>query len=39
MKKTKFTYREWHYTCAHENLFDLDKNALAFYREIVKGAP
>lgn len=39
MKKTTFTWREWHYTQANESLFDLTKEELFVYRLIIKGAP
>jgi hypothetical protein len=35
--KTKFSYREWYYAGAN-NLFDLTKDELMWYRLIVKGA-
>ena len=38
MRKTKFTYLEWHYTNPTENLFDLDKDALSVYRLLIKAA-
>ena len=38
-RKSKFTRQEWYYTGATEDLFTLDKNALSWYKLIVKGAP
>ena len=39
MRKTKFTWREWHYTNANESLFDLSKDELVLFRLIIKEAP
>lgn len=36
MKKTKFHWREWHWTQVDENLFALDRFALAVYRDLLK---
>lgn len=38
MRKTKFTYIEWHWTNPSENLFDLDKNQLQWYRLLIQQA-
>ena len=35
-RKTVFTYLEWHWTNADENLFNLDAEALFCYRHLVK---
>lgn len=32
---SRFTFREWHWTLPHENLFDLDAEALFIYRAII----
>lgn len=34
--RLKFSYTEWHWTCAHENLFELDAEALFCYRYLVR---
>ena len=39
MRKTKFTWREWLYTNAEEDLHKLDKDQLEWFRLIIKGAP
>lgn len=39
MRKTKFTWREHRWTNATEDLFTPDKEALGWYRLIIKGAP
>lgn len=36
---TNFSAREWWYTKAHENLFDLTREEFYLYRLIIKGAP
>lgn len=36
--KLKFPYRMWHWTCAHENLFDLDRDALRMFALLVNEA-
>jgi len=37
--KTRFTYREWHYVNKRENLFNLSREALFIYRQILKYVP
>lgn len=37
--KTVFTRREWYFTCADENLFNLSWEERFFFRAIVRGAP
>lgn len=32
-KATKFAHRLWHWTCGHENLFLMDKTALAIFAQ------
>lgn len=39
MKKTKFTWREWGYTNADENLYLLDKEQLQWFKLLIKEAP
>ncbi len=34
--RSRFEWREWYWTLAHESLFDLDDEALFFYRLIIK---
>lgn len=36
--KTKFPYLMWHWTCANENLFDLDRDALRWYALFINEA-
>lgn len=36
--KSKFPYRMWHWTCARENLFDLDRDALRWFALFVDEA-
>lgn len=38
MKRTKFSYLEWHYTQVHESLFALTKDELTLYRLLVQEA-
>ena len=35
---TVFTFSEWHYTNANENLFDLDFDSYMFYKCLVRCA-
>lgn len=37
-KKRWFTYREWFFTTAEENLFHLSREELFLYRLIIKGS-
>ena len=37
-KKVGFTYREWFFTNAEENLFHLSREGLFLYRLIIKGS-
>jgi hypothetical protein len=34
--KRRFTYREWHYVSADENLFELTPESLFIYRQILR---
>jgi hypothetical protein len=34
--KRRFTYREWHYVRADENLFELSRESLFVYRQILR---
>jgi len=36
--KSRFTYREWFYVNADENLYDLSPESLFIYRRILKYA-
>jgi hypothetical protein len=36
MIKTKFTWKQWQLTGATENLYDLDKEALEFFKLLVE---
>lgn len=33
--KTRFPYLLWHWTCAHENLFDLSREELFIFKHLV----
>lgn len=35
---SRFPYLLWHWTCAHESLFELDRAELAWYVLLVKAA-
>lgn len=37
-KKSKFTWREWSFTGAEENLFNFDKESLMYFRLLVSNA-
>jgi hypothetical protein len=39
MRGIRFTFLEWHYTGATENLFDLTPEEYHWYKLIVKNAP
>lgn len=35
-RKTRFTRQEWHYACADENLYELSRESLFIYRQILR---